>query len=152
MKIESSLSLSQKQLVIKCSEKKTRKNGRPISLLMVIQTYYLESKHKPILPSIISSNKTGYVEKRYISESGRLISDIIETCGKENILGYLVVMDLEKAFDFLDHDFLLSVLENFGFGDNFINWSSIVLNDQQFCVIIRGFATQYITLKGCSLR
>ena len=119
---------------------------------MVIQTYYLESKHKPILPSIISSNKTGYVEKRYISESGRLISDIIETCGKENILGYLVIMDLEKAFDFLDHDFLLSVLENFGFGDNFINWSSIVLNDQQFCVIIRGFAIQYITLKGCSLR
>ena len=64
-------------------------------------------KLKPILPSIISSNQTPYVENRYISESGRLISDIIGISGKENIPGYLVTMDLKKAFDSLDHDFLL---------------------------------------------
>ena len=33
---------------------------------------------------------------------------------KENIPGYLVTMDLEKAFNSLDHDFLLCVLKNFG--------------------------------------
>ena len=44
----------------------------------------------------------------------------MEICDKENIPGYLVTMDLEKAFDFLDHDFLLCAL-NFGFGDSFIN-------------------------------
>ena len=44
-----------------------------------------EAKCKPILPSIISSNQTAYEEKRCISESGRLISDITEICGNENI-------------------------------------------------------------------
>ena len=44
---------------------------------------------------------------------GRLISDIIEICNKENIPGYLVTMDLEKAFDSLDHDFLLCALKKF---------------------------------------
>ena len=40
------------------------------------------------------------------SESGRLISDEIEMCDILYILGYLVTMYIEKAFDSLDHDFL----------------------------------------------
>ena len=105
------------------------------------------AKHKPILPSVISSNQTAYVEKRCISKKGRLISDIIEICGKENIPRLLVTIDLEKAFDNLDHDFLLCALKKFGFGDSFFNWIKILLNDQQSCVINGGFATQYFTLK-----
>ena len=34
-----------------------------------------------------------------------------------------------------------------GFGDNFITWIKILLNDHQSCVINGGFATQYFTLK-----
>ena len=87
------------------------------------------------------------MENRCISQSGRLIPDIIEICGKENIPGFFVTMDLGKAFDSLDHDFLLCSFKNFGFGDSFINWIKILLNDQQSCVINGGFATQYLTLK-----
>ena len=106
-KIEGSLSISQRQAVIKHLEKKDRykryiKNWRPISLLNIdtkIISKAFAAKLKPILPSIISSNQTAYVEKRCISESGRLISDTMEICGKENIPCYLVTIDLEKAFD-----------------------------------------------------
>ena len=77
------------------------------------------AKRKPILPYVISSNQTAYVEKRCISEKGRLISDINEICSKENIPRFLVTIDLEKAFDNLDHDFLLCALKKFGFGDSF---------------------------------
>ena len=41
----------------------------------------------------------------------------------------------------LDHNFLLCVLRNFGFDDNFITWIKMILNDQQSCVINGGFAT-----------
>ena len=105
------------------------------------------AKLKPILPSIISSNWTAYVEKRCISESGRLISHIIEICGNENTPRFLVTMNLEQDFNSLDHDFLLCVLKKFGFGDNFVTWIKMLLNDQQSCVINRGFATQYFSLK-----
>ena len=84
--------------------------------------------------------------KTVISESGRLISDIIEICGNENIPKFLVTMDLEKTFDSLDQNFLLCVLKKTGFGDNFITWIKI-LNDHQSCVINGGLATQYFTLK-----
>ena len=52
-----------------------------------------------------------------MSESERLISDIIEVCEKQKNIGrYLVTMDIEKAFDSLDHDFLVNVSNKFVFG------------------------------------
>ena len=113
-------------------DKRYIKNLRPISLLNIdtkkIISKAFPAKRKAILPYNISSNQTAYVEKRCISESGRLISDIMEICDKENIPGYLVT-ELEKVFNSLDHDFLLCASKNFGFGDSFINWIKILLND-----------------------
>ena len=37
-------------------------------------------------------------------------------------------------------------MKKFGFGDNFITWIKILLNDQQSCVINGRFATQHFTL------
>ena len=114
------LRISQRQAVIKLIEKKDRdkryiKNWRPISLLNV-DTKTLSIKLKTVLPTLISSQQTAYVKNRFIGESGRLISDIIEISGCFNITGFLVTMDIEKAFDSLDHSFLISVLKKFGFG------------------------------------
>ena len=47
----------------------------------------------------------------------------------QNIPDILVTMDLEKACDSLDHDFLSCALKKFGFGDSFINWIETLLND-----------------------
>ena len=51
------------------------------------------------------------------------------------VKGYLVTIDIEKAFDSLDHTFLIIVLEKSGFGKTLINWIKIFLNDQELCVI-----------------
>ena len=119
-------------------DKRFVKNWRPISLLNVdtkILSKSLAEKLKSALPELISSNQTAYVKNRCISESGRLISDVIEMCDILDISGYLVTMDIEKAFDSLDQDFLLFVLKKFGFGENFIHWIKVLLNKQQSCVI-----------------
>ena len=137
-KIDGNLSISQRQAVIKLIAKKYRdkrfvKNWWPISLLNVdtkILSKSLAEKLKNVLPELISSNQTAYVKNRCISESGRLISDVIEMCDILDISGYLVTMDIEKAFDSLDHDFLLFALKKFGFGENFIHWIKVLSNKQ----------------------
>ena len=48
---------------------------------------------------------------RHIGESGKLISDIIEIAKIKIIEGFLVTMNIEKAFDSLDHKFLIYALE-----------------------------------------
>ena len=55
-------------------------------------------------------------------------------------------MNIEIAFDSLDHNFLISTLEKYGFGQNFILWIKILLNDQESCVSNGGKTTKYFIL------
>merc|ERR1712015_356781 len=59
----------------------------------------------------------------------------------------MVMMDVEKAFDSMDHDFLIDVLKVFGFGGNFIDWVKIILTNQESCVMNGGNSTGYFNLE-----
>ena len=52
-------------------------------------------------------------------------------------------MDIEKAFNSLDHNLLISTLEEYGFGKNVILWVKILLRDQEPCVINGGTTTKH---------
>ena len=80
----------------------------------------LSEKLKKVLPDLISTQQTAYVKNKHIGESGRLISDIIEIAGLKKLEGFSVTTDIEKAFDLLDYNFLISTLEKYDFGKNFI--------------------------------
>ena len=102
---------------------------------------------KKVLPNLILPQQTAYIENRFICESGRLIADIIEITDIFNEEGFLVTMDIEKAFDPVDHTFLISVLKKFGFGNNFVNWIETLISKQEPCVINGGSTTQYFYLE-----
>ena len=88
-------------------------------LYPIIYLYYL-----------ISSNQTAYVKNRFISESGRLISDILEIAKALALEGFLVTIDIEKAFDSVNHCFLLQILRKFGFRIDFVSWIKTILKNQ----------------------
>ena len=58
-----------------------------------------------ILNDLISKNQTSYLNNRFISEGGSLISDIVEITDLLQIEGFLLTVDIEKAFDFVNHLF-----------------------------------------------
>ena len=66
---------------------------------------------------MISSNKTAYVEKRFLSETGELISDILE------------ITDLKGLLLMVDHQFLINVLDTFGFDKILVRWIKILLKN-----------------------
>ena len=103
----------------------------------------ISEKLKEVLRDLISSQQAAYVKNRHIEESGRLISDIIETTKIRNIEGFLVAMDIVKAFDSLDHNFVITSLEKYGFDQILILWIKILLNDQESYVINGGKTTKY---------
>ena len=107
----------------------------------------ISEKLQKILPDLISSRQTPYVKNRHIGESGRLISDIIKIANIKKI-GFLVTMDIEKTFDSLDNNFLISALEKYGFGKNFISWVKILVKNQESCVLNTGTATDLLPGRG----
>ena len=96
------LSSFQKQAVIKMFGKKDEvkrliKNWRPISLLntdMKTTSKLLSTRIKNVFPFTFSSNQTTYVKNRFISESGRVISDVLEISKLLALEGFLVTVDI----------------------------------------------------------
>ena len=149
------LCTSQRQAIIKLlikpnKDKRYISNWRPISLLNLDQKIIskaLAIKLKKVLPVLISPGQTAYVNGRFIDDNGRLISDIIEICDIEKWCGYLTTIDFEKAFDSLNHAFLIVALRKYGFGDNFTDWIKILLKNQESCVINERHTTKYFKLE-----
>ena len=144
-------SASLKQAVIKLIEKKGRgkryiQNWRPISSLNVdvkLICKALAERLKNVLLEIISPNQNGYVKNRSTSEGGRLISDLLEMSEVLNKEGFLVTIDIEKSFDSVNYHFSIAILERIGFGNEFIEWIKVLLNNQESCVINGGKTSKY---------
>ena len=83
------------------------------------------------MPSLISSQQIAYVENRFIGDSGRLISDIMEIRSWFNITCFLLSMGIEKAFGSLNHIFLISVLKKFRFGKKKYHLDRNLIKEQQ---------------------
>ena len=58
-----------------------------------------------------SSQQTACVKNNFIGEPGWLISDITEITDCFNDERFPLIMESEKAFDFLDHNILGSLLK-----------------------------------------
>ena len=113
------LSKSQRQVIIRLVEKPNKdkqfiSNWRSISLLNIDQKLISETfaaRMKKVLPFWIDPGQAAYISSRFLDESGRCIADIIETWDLEELEGYLVAIDFEKAFGSLNRNFLITALE-----------------------------------------
>ena len=149
------LCVSQRQAIIKLLEKPNKDkrfvaNWGPISLLnfdLKIISKSLATRLKNVLGKLTDARQTAYVNERFIGESGRLIDDVLKVCDMQKLSGYLLTVDFEKAFDSLNHNFLIAVLKKYGFGDDFIDWILILFNSQESCVINGGHSTKYFPLE-----
>ena len=58
-----------------------------------------------------------------------------------------MTVDIEKAFDSINHSFLMCVLKKFGFGNDFRKWIQILMKNPESCVINGGKTTPYFKLE-----
>ena len=152
------MSTSMRQAIITCipKGKKDRmliKNWRPISLLTVIYKLactVIAERLKPYLNNIVSEPQSGFIPGRCISDSTRLIYDLMFYTEKHHIPGLLMQIDFEKAFDSVSWKFLYNVLESFGFDNNFIKWVKLFNTDIKAYIIQCGFMSEPIPVgRGC---
>ena len=152
----------QKQSIISLipkSDKDTLENWRPISLLNVdykITTKAIANRVKKVLPKIIHNSQTGFLKGRYIGENIRLLFELLEHAEEQNIPGMIFFSDFEKAFDSIDHDFLIKCLRHFNFGNSFINWIKLFYSDAKSCVSNNGHHSEFFPIQrgvpqGCPL-
>ena len=158
-----SLTELQKQSIITLLPKQNKDitnldNWRPISLLNVdykIATKTIANRVKSVLTKIIDHSQTGFIKGRYIGENIRLIFEIIDSV-EENKPGLIFFSDFEKAFDSIDHSFMMNCLRHFNFGEEFIKWIQLFYRDANSCITNNGHLSNFFPIErgvrqGCPL-
>ena len=106
--------------------------------------------------SIVHRDQTCGVVGRSIFSNLQLIRDTLDMIDKTDEPGILVTLDQEKAFDRVDHEFLMRTLAKFGFGPSFCRWVGLFYNDVFSRVICNGDLSAPVFLgrgvrQGCPL-
>lgn len=136
------------------------KDYRPIACCNVIYTVVskiLANRLKKILPRIITESQSAFVQGRLLMENVLLASELVKGYHKENISPWCVMkIDISKAFDSVQWEFVLESLRTWGFPEKFIHWIKLCITSPSFSVQVNGDLAGYFQSsrglrQGCSL-
>ena len=130
--------------IIKLLPKKNKdpsliQNYRPITLMNVdykLLSSVMAKRLCNVLNSIIHTDQTGFVRGRYIGDNIKDLYTILDYVAVGNVEithdSYaLFQLDVRKAFDTTDWQFVSNTLRSFGFPDNFISMFNTLYNSKQ---------------------
>jgi len=142
-------SVTQKKSIITLLDKKDKdrsiiENLRPISLSncdIKICTKAIALRTNKILHKLVDKVQTGYVPGRQVTDNNRLIEEIIDMAHEKNEIYYLITLDARKAFDSVDHGYLLDILQRYNFPQEYINWIKLLYTNLESSVLVNGYMT-----------
>lgn len=87
----------------------------------------LASRLEIVIPTVISPDQAGFIKNRFLFSNLHRLYNIIYSSNKfPHSPEVLLLLDAEKAFDWVEWDFLFSALQRFGFGEKFISWTKLL--------------------------
>ncbi len=146
---------SQQVSIITLLEKKDKdkskiENLRPISLSncdIKLCTKTMAIRTNKVLHKLISKTQTGYVPGRQLNDNSRLLEEIIQTLHDQNKQAFLVTLDAQKAFDSVNHEYLLTCLKAYDFPDIYIDQVKTIYTDLKAQVLVNGFFTKTFNIE-----
>uniref|UniRef100_A0A2N9FZM9 Reverse transcriptase domain-containing protein n=1 Tax=Fagus sylvatica TaxID=28930 RepID=A0A2N9FZM9_FAGSY len=117
------------------------KDFRPISLvsgLYKIIAKLLANRLSVVLGNIISPSQNAFVKGRQILDSVLFANECLDSKLKENVPGVLCKLDLEKAYDHVNWEFLLYLLRRCGFSEKWRRWIYFCISSVRFSILVNG--------------
>lgn len=135
------------------------KSYRPLSLMNTdykILSKVFNNRLRKVIANIIHHNQTCSIPGRTIHDNIHLIRSVIEHQVRTKDPVGIIQWDQEKAFDRINHRYLIGVLQAFGFGNVFIQWVSLLYANGSFRIrlndgISMPIAFQCGVRQGCAL-
>ena len=127
--------------IFKKKERDQIKNYRPITLLNTdykLLTKALSVNLASHIQSLIHPDQTGFIPRRTIFDPIRLAQSMCAYADFMEEDGAIVALDQEKAYDKIDHHYLLKTLERFNLPDKFIRIVHSLYENAETAAIING--------------
>ena len=128
-------------LVSKNSNPMKMNDFRPISLCNTIYKIFakvLVNILKPFLVKIIGSPQKGFVPGRQILDVAITTHEVIHSMEKHRQPRMAFKLDISKAYDKVNWDFLQDVLERIGFNNRIINLIMMMVRSVQYSALLNG--------------
>ncbi|RVW82108.1 Transposon TX1 uncharacterized 149 kDa protein [Vitis vinifera] len=119
---------------------------RPISLVGSVYKLLakvLANRLKSVMGEVISDSQQAFVHGRQILDAVLIANEALDSRLKDNVPGLLLKLDIEKAFDHVNWNFLIDVMSRMGFGHKWINWMKWCWSTATFSILINGCPTGF---------
>lgn len=129
---------------------------RPIALCNVIYkciSKIIALRFRTVLPAIITPNQTVFVRGRFITENTAVARELIHSMAKRSgQKGYMMIkLDMEKAYDRMNWDFIREVLSLQGAKEPLLGWIMKCIQIKKMNIMINGTQQGSFTPQ-CGLR
>jgi hypothetical protein len=138
---EKSLNVSFIALIPKLPGAISLKDFQPISLvggIYKIIAKVLANRLKTVLEKVISKSQSAFIKGRQILDPILIANECIDSQIRSREPGVICKMDLEKAYDHVNWDFLLYVLRRCGFGGKWCSWIDRCISSAKFSMLVNG--------------
>ena len=128
-------------------------NYQPISLLSIFDKIIEKLIHKKLYGfleehNILYHNQFGFRKNNSTVHALIQISEMIKASIDTGKFGCGIFIDLRKAFDTVNHEILLNILEHYGIRDSMLKWFQSYLIDRKQYVSINGQSSELL-LNNC---
>ena len=117
---------------------------RPISLINSIYKILakvLSRRLRDILPDVVGEIQGAFIGGRNILDGVLIANEVVDWWKRSNRKGFLIKLDFEKAYDCINWQFVLDMLQNFGFGQRWIGWMRSCLSSARISILVNGSPT-----------
>ena len=114
---------------------------RPISLLntsVKIITKLLANRLQDKLPLLLHKNQYGFIRNRSIQDCVSWALEYLHTCHQTKNEILILKLDFEKAFDKVEHEFMLQIMRHKGFPDKWLDWMQAIFKSGTSSVLLNG--------------
>ena len=140
-RFEKSLNASFISLIPKVRGAVELKDFRPISLvggIYKIIAKVLANRLKTVLNKVISKSQSAFIKGRQILDHVLIVNECLDSRQGSGEPGVMCKMDLEKAYDHVNWDFLLYMLRRSGFGRTWCSWIAHCVSLVRFSILVNG--------------